>query len=64
MVGPGGVFLLEKKARPRGKATRPHEEQDVFFDGKVLELPWCYGRKAGDPVGRSAPWVREFLAGF
>jgi hypothetical protein len=64
VVGPGGVFVLETKARPRRKATRPQEEQDVFFDGKVLEFPWCYDRKAAEQVERNARWVRDFLAGF
>jgi hypothetical protein len=64
VVGPGGVFVLETKARPRRKATRPQEEQDVFFDGKVLEFPWCYDRKAAEQVERNVRWVREFLAGF
>jgi hypothetical protein len=64
VVGPGGVFVLETKARSRQKATRPQEEQVVFFDGKVLEFPWCYDRKAAEQVERNARWVREFLAGF
>ena len=64
VVGPGGVFVLETKARPRRKATRPQEEQKVFFDGKVLEFPWCYDRKAAEQVERNADWVQEFLEGF
>lgn len=64
VVGPGGVFVLETKARPRRKATRPQEEQDVFFDGKVLEFPWCYDRKAAEQVERNERWVRDLLAGF
>jgi hypothetical protein len=64
VVGPGGVFVLETKARPRRKATRAQEEQVVFFDGKVLEFPWCYDRKAAEQAERNAGWVQEFLAGF
>ena len=64
VVGPGGVFVLETKARPRRKATRAQEEQVVFFDGKVLEFPWCYDRKAAEQGARNADWVQEFLAGF
>ena len=33
-------------------------------DGKMLEFPWCYDRKAAEQVERNARWVREFLAGF
>jgi hypothetical protein len=54
----------DPSARPRRKATRPQEEQDVFFDGRVLEFPWCYDRKAAEQVERNARWEREFLAGF
>ena len=64
VVGPGGVFVLETKARPRRKATRSQEEQEVFFDGKVLDFPWCYDGKAAEQVERNARWVREFLTGF
>jgi hypothetical protein len=64
VVGPGGVFVLETKARPRRKATRAQEEQVVFFDGKLLDFPWCYDRKASEQVERNVDWVRKFLTGF
>lgn len=64
VVGPGGVFVLETKARARRKATRPQEEQEVFFDGRVLEFPWCEDRDAAEQVERNAQWMRKFLAGF
>lgn len=64
VVGPGGVFVLETKARPRRRATRAQEEQDVVFDGQVLQFPWCEDWKAVRQVAANARWVREFLAGF
>lgn len=64
VVGPGGVFVLETKARPRRKATRAQEEHVVFFDSKVLEFPWCYDDQAAEQVERNAHWAQEFLAGF
>jgi hypothetical protein len=64
VVGPGGVFVLETKARPRRKATRQQEEQEVTFDGQVLQFPWCDDPKEAGQVERNARWVREFLAGF
>jgi hypothetical protein len=64
VVGPGGVFVLETKARARRKATRQQDEQDVFFDGRVLEFPWCEDRNAAEQVERNARWVCEFLAGY
>jgi hypothetical protein len=64
VVGPGGVFVLETKARPRRKATREQQEHEVFFDGQVLQFPWCDDVKAVRQVERNATWVREFIAGF
>ena len=62
-VGPGGVFVLETKARPRRKATRPQQEEDVIFDGQELQFPWCEDWRAAGQVERNARWLREFLAG-
>jgi len=62
LVGPGGVFVLETKARPRRKATRDQEEHDVFFDGRTLQFPWCQDDRAVEQVERNARWIREFLA--
>jgi hypothetical protein len=64
VVGPAGVFVLETKARPRRKANRQQQENLVFFDGRVLEFPWCEDRNAVDQVQRNARWVREFLTAF
>ena len=64
VVGPGGVFVLETKARPRRKAAWQQAEQDVSFDGKVLVFPWCRDWEAAEQVERNADWVRKFLAGF
>lgn len=63
VVGPGGVFVLETKARPRRKATRSQEEQDVFFDGRRLQFPWCYNDQASKQVERNAQSIREILSG-
>src|SRR6266850_2171445 len=60
VVGPGGVFVLETKARPRRKAKREQEDNVVLFDGSVLQFPWCYDRDAVPQVVRNAKWVREF----
>jgi len=64
VVGPGGVFVLETKIRSRRKATRQQEENVVFFDGRVLEFPWCYDAEAVGQVEESAKWMRKFLAAF
>jgi len=64
VVGPGGVFVLETKARPRRKPTREQKDSEVFFDGQTLQFPWCDDRKAAGQVERNARWIREFLAAF
>ena len=64
VVGPGGVFVLETKSRSRRKATNRQEEHEVFFDGRVLEFPWCNDWEAAKQVERNARWVSEFLSGF
>ncbi len=64
VVGPGGVFVLETKARPRRKAKRQQPEHVVEFDGSVLQFPSCYDDEAVKQVERNAKWVREFLEAF
>ena len=64
VIGPSGVYVLETKTRARRKPTRDQSDQDVFFDGKVLQFPWCYDSKAVGQVERNAEWVRRFVAGF
>jgi hypothetical protein len=64
VIGPSGIYVLETKTRARRKPTRDQSDQDVFFDGKVLQFPWCYDYKAVKQVERNAEWVRNFIAGF
>ena len=64
VIGPGGIYVLETKTRARRKPTRDQNDQDVYFDGKVLQFPWCYDFKAVRQVERNAEWVRRFVAGF
>ena len=61
-VRPGGLFVLETKARPRRKAIRQQEEQNVIFDGRVLQFPWCHDPDAVGQVEGNARWMRQFVA--
>lgn len=63
VVGPGGVLVLETKARPRRAATRPQPEQEVLFDGQELQFPYAVDWRAAGQVERNARWVRDFLTG-
>jgi hypothetical protein len=64
VVGPGGVFVLETKARPRRKAKWDQPEHVVIFDGEVLQFPWCYDKKAPRQVEASAAWLHRLLEGY
>ncbi|MDR3457496.1 MAG: nuclease-related domain-containing protein [Verrucomicrobiae bacterium] len=64
VIGPGGIFVLETKTRPRRTPTRKQPDQQVWFDGKKLQFPWCYDCKAVGQAERNAGWVKEFVAGF
>ena len=64
VIGPAGIFVLETKTRPRRTSIREQPEQEVWFDGKKLQFPWCYDCDAVDQVERNADWVRKFVAGF
>jgi hypothetical protein len=64
VVGPGGVFVLETKARSKRKATRDQEESKVVFDGQTLQFPWCEDRNVVGQVRRNADWVRELIREF
>jgi hypothetical protein len=61
VVGPGGVFVLETKARPMRTAKWKQEENEVVFDGRVLTFPWCYDKRAAIQVEYNVQWVRKFL---
>jgi len=61
VVGPGGVFVLETKARPRRRARGTQREHEVRFDGEVLHFPWCYDAKAAKQARYNVDWVRKYL---
>jgi hypothetical protein len=64
VVGPGGVFVLETKARAKRKARRGQEESKVSFDGERLDFSWCVDRDVVGQVRRNADWVRELIREF
>ncbi len=64
VVGPGGIFVLETKARSRRKPRREQPDHEVWFDGESLQFPWCIDRSAARQAGRNADWVRGFISGF
>ena len=64
VVGPGGVFVLETKARGKRRATRDQEESKVSFDGEKLQFPWCVDWVVVRQVLGNAEWVWELVKGY
>jgi hypothetical protein len=60
VVGPGGVFVLETKTRARRTPTRDQQEQDVVFDGKALQFPWCTDWEAAVQVSETRSGCGSF----
>ena len=63
-VGPGGVVVLETKARAKRRSINHLKDHEVEFDGRILQFPWGYDDKVVAQVERNAQWVRRFVDGF
>jgi Nuclease-related domain len=63
-VGPGGVFVIETKARVRRKSKTAQAEHEVSYDGRVLRFPWCDDNKAVGQVEANAEWLGKKLAPY
>jgi hypothetical protein len=61
VVGPGGVFAIETKTRSKRKAPPGKKDQEVLYDGKVLEFPWFSNGKAVTQAEASARWLATYL---
>ncbi|MDB6067796.1 MAG: hypothetical protein JWR26_4004 [Pedosphaera sp.] len=64
VVGPGGIFVLETKARSRRKPLQDQPDHVVYYDGQRLAFPWCEDRDAVRQVQRNADRMKSFLAEF
>lgn len=64
VIGPGGILVVETKARSKRKSIRDQPDHEVRFDGEVLVFPWGDDRKAVAQVRRNCEWVNRFVAGF
>ena len=65
IIGAGGVFVLETKARSRRKSRHDQQEDhEVLFDGERLKFPWCDDDESIKQAVRNADWVRRFIKGF
>ncbi len=64
VVGPGGVFVLETKARARRRAKWDQKEDVVKYDGSRILFPWCWDDEAVRQVRSNVGWLRGLLADY
>jgi hypothetical protein len=63
LVGPGGVFAVETKGRPKPKGGEEGQEGwEVRYNGDALEFPGWRERKPLTQATSIAKWVREWLS--
>jgi hypothetical protein len=61
VVGPGGVFVLETKARWKRDGTGKADANKALFDGLSLTLGGWTDREVVEQVQRNAEWVRGLI---
>jgi hypothetical protein len=62
LVGPGGVFIVETKARRKPVNEDGKEEYRVTFDGKLLHWPWGSDRFGIDQAKDNARTLSTWLS--
>ena len=60
-VGLGGVFVIETKARRKGKARPGFKDNVVFFDGRDLVWPWGEDNHGLAQAERNASWLAGWI---
>jgi hypothetical protein len=61
-VGPGGVFVIETKARMKRPGPKGSDDYRVRFDGRLLRFPNGVDKKAAQQAKANAKWVAELLS--
>lgn len=63
VLGPGGIFVVETKARSRRKPREGEGKHEVWYDGTRLKFPWGgFDDEAVAQTRRNADWVRKIAA--
>jgi hypothetical protein len=62
VVGSTGVFLIETKARRKGKARPGYEDHKVKFDGQQLIWPWGEDRHGIDQAINEGAYLGKLIA--
>jgi hypothetical protein len=60
-VGPGGVYAIETRTRPKEKARDGRDDYKVFFDGEQLSWPWGEDLHGIVPAMSNAKWLQNWL---
>jgi hypothetical protein len=61
LVGSQGVYVVETKARRKGRAETGKQDHVIIYNGKTLEFPHCTDTHGLDQARRNAQWLSNFL---
>jgi hypothetical protein len=61
VVGRSGVWVIETKARRKGRALPGRDDHKVIYDGQRLSWPWGEDRSGLDQVEANARWLQDFV---
>jgi hypothetical protein len=60
-IGPGGVYAIETRTRPKGNAREGRDDYKVFYDGEQLNWPWGEDQHGVVPAMGNAKWLQNWL---
>jgi hypothetical protein len=60
-IGPGGVYAIETRTRPKGSARQGRDDYKVFYDGEQLNWPWGEDQHGVVPAMGNAKWLQNWL---
>ena len=60
-AGLGGVFVIETKTRRKGAARPGRKDNQVYFDGRVLDWPWGEDDHGLEQAEWNAVWLADML---
>jgi len=60
-IGPGGVYAIETRTRPKGSAREGRDDYKVFYDGEQLNWPWGEDQHGVVPAMGNAKWLQNWL---
>ena len=64
VVGPGGVFVIETKARTKRPTSDGRRDYEVLCEGRTLKFPDWDDVKTVEQADRNARWLQGWLGGY